>query len=72
MAPDHAFAFVESPCCPTLDFVCVFWIMITFGTIANSLILEVRIAGLLNVILKTDALATATFISDHFAVMTNM
>ena len=24
MAPDPAFAFVEGPCCPTLDFVCVF------------------------------------------------
>ena len=33
MAPDPAFAFVEGPCCPTLDFVCVFWTMVTFNTL---------------------------------------
>ena len=31
MAPDPTFAFVGGPCCPTLDFVCVFWTMITFN-----------------------------------------
>ena len=25
--------FFEGPCCPTLDFVCVFWTMITFNTL---------------------------------------
>ena len=30
MASDPAFAFVGGPYCPTLDFVCVFWTMITF------------------------------------------
>ena len=33
MAPDPAFAFVEGPCCPILDFVCVFWTVITFTTL---------------------------------------
>ena len=33
MAPDPAFAFVGSPCCPAPDFVCVFWTMITFDTL---------------------------------------
>ena len=33
MAPDPAFAFVEGPCCPTLDFVCVIWTTITFDTL---------------------------------------
>jgi hypothetical protein len=27
--PDPTFAFVGGPCCPTLDFVIVVWIMIT-------------------------------------------
>jgi hypothetical protein len=30
VAPDPTFAFVEGPCCPSLDFVISFWIMITF------------------------------------------
>jgi hypothetical protein len=30
MALDPTFAFVEGPCCPTLNFVFSFWIMITF------------------------------------------
>jgi hypothetical protein len=33
MAPDPISAFVWSPCCPTLDFVFAFWIMITFNTL---------------------------------------
>ena len=33
MTPDPSFAFVEGSCCPTLDFVCVFWTMITFNTL---------------------------------------
>ena len=36
-APDSAFAFVGGPCCPTLEFVIVFWIMITFYTMLTSL-----------------------------------
>jgi hypothetical protein len=27
-APDHTFAFVGGPCCPTLDFLFAFWITI--------------------------------------------
>jgi hypothetical protein len=37
VAPDPTFAFVVGPCCPTLDFVIVFWIMITFYTLLISL-----------------------------------
>ena len=33
MALNPALVFVEGPCCPTLDFVCVFWTMITFNTL---------------------------------------
>jgi hypothetical protein len=36
-APDPTFAFVGDPCCPTLDFVIAFWIMITFYTLLTSL-----------------------------------
>jgi hypothetical protein len=36
-APDPTFAFVGGPCCPTLDFVIAFWIMITFYTLLTSL-----------------------------------
>ena len=36
MAPDPTFAFVGGPCYPTLDFVHVFWIMITFDTMLTS------------------------------------
>jgi hypothetical protein len=36
-SPDPTFAFVGGPCCPTLDFVIVFWIMITFYTLLTSL-----------------------------------
>jgi hypothetical protein len=36
-APDPAFAFVEGPCCLTLDFVIAFWIIITFYTLLTSL-----------------------------------
>ena len=36
-APDPAFAFVGGPCCPTLEFVIAFWIMITFYTLLPSL-----------------------------------
>jgi hypothetical protein len=37
-APDPTFAFVGGLCCPTLDFVIAFWIMITFYTLLTSLI----------------------------------
>jgi hypothetical protein len=30
MAPDPTFAFVEGPCCPTLDFVIAFWLRLRF------------------------------------------
>ena len=37
MAPDPAFAFVGGPCCPTLDFVYMFFgTMITFNTLFTS------------------------------------
>jgi hypothetical protein len=36
-APDPTFAFVGGLCCPTLDFVFAFWIMITFYTLLTSL-----------------------------------
>jgi hypothetical protein len=36
-APDPTFAFVGVPCCPALDFVFAFWIMITFYTMLMSL-----------------------------------
>jgi hypothetical protein len=36
-APDHTLAFVWGLCCPTLDFVIAFWIMITFYTLLTSL-----------------------------------
>ena len=36
-APGPAFAFVGSPCCPTLEFVIAFWIMITFYILSTSL-----------------------------------
>ena len=36
MAPDPDFAFVEGPCCPTLDFAIVFWIMFKFYTLLTS------------------------------------
>jgi hypothetical protein len=36
MAPDPAFAFAVSPCCPTLDFVFAFWIIIAFGKLLTS------------------------------------
>jgi hypothetical protein len=35
--PDPAFAFVGGPCCPSLDFVIAFWIMIAFCTLLTSL-----------------------------------
>jgi hypothetical protein len=35
--PDSTFAFIGGPCCPTLDFVIVFWIMITFYILWASL-----------------------------------
>jgi hypothetical protein len=35
--PDPTFAFVGGPCFPTLEFVIVFWIMITFYTLLTSL-----------------------------------
>jgi hypothetical protein len=37
MAPDPTFAFFGVPCCPTLDFVFIFWIMIRFSTLLTSL-----------------------------------
>jgi hypothetical protein len=33
MAPDRTFAFLAGPCCPSLDFVFAFWIMITFDIV---------------------------------------
>jgi hypothetical protein len=36
MAPDPAPAFVGGPCCPTLGFVIVLWIMLTFHTLLSS------------------------------------
>jgi hypothetical protein len=36
-APDPTFACVGGPCCPALDFVIAFWIMITFYTLLTSL-----------------------------------
>jgi hypothetical protein len=36
-APDPTLAFVGGPCCPTLDFVIAFWIMIAFYTLLTSL-----------------------------------
>jgi hypothetical protein len=36
-APDPTFAFVGGPCCPTLDFVIAFRIMIAFYTLLTSL-----------------------------------
>jgi hypothetical protein len=30
VAPDSTFAFVEGPCCPTLDFVIAFWLRLRF------------------------------------------
>jgi hypothetical protein len=38
IAPDPTFAFVRGPCCPMLDFVFAFWIMITFNTFVNFVI----------------------------------
>jgi hypothetical protein len=37
--PDSTFAFVGGPCCPTLDFVIAFWIMIYVLHIVNFAIL---------------------------------
>jgi hypothetical protein len=37
MPPDLTFAFVGGRCCPTLDFVIAFWIMIKFYTLLTSL-----------------------------------
>ena len=39
MALDPTFAFVGGPCCPTLDLVIVFWIMIYVLHIVNFAIL---------------------------------
>ena len=39
MAPDLTFAFVGGPCCPTLDLVIAFWIMIYVLHIVNFAIL---------------------------------
>jgi hypothetical protein len=36
-APDPTFTFVGGPCCPTLDVVIAFWIMIAFYTLLTSL-----------------------------------
>jgi hypothetical protein len=36
-SPYPTIAFVEGPCLPTLDFVFVFWIMITFDTLLTLL-----------------------------------
>jgi hypothetical protein len=36
-APDSTFTFVGGPCCPTLDFVFAFWIVIAFCTLLTSL-----------------------------------
>jgi hypothetical protein len=36
-APDPTFAFFGGLCCPTLDFVIAFWIMIAFYTLLTSL-----------------------------------
>jgi hypothetical protein len=37
LAPDPTFAFVGVPYCPTLDFVIVFWTMVTFYALLTSL-----------------------------------
>jgi hypothetical protein len=37
VAPDPIFAFVGGTCCPSLDFVIAFWIMVTFYTLLTSL-----------------------------------
>ena len=42
MAPDPTFAFVGGPCCPTLDIVIAFWIMIYVLHIVNFAILYTR------------------------------
>ena len=36
-APDPAFTIVGGPCCPTLEFVIIIWITITFYTLITSL-----------------------------------
>jgi hypothetical protein len=36
-APDPTFAFVEGLCCPALEFLFAFWIMITYYTMLTSL-----------------------------------
>jgi FtsH-binding integral membrane protein len=41
-APDPIVAFVGVPCCPTLDFVIAFWIVITFYTLLTSLFVYVQ------------------------------
>jgi hypothetical protein len=46
--PDPTFAFVGGPCCPTLDFVIAFWIMITFYTLLTSLICIMSFETILN------------------------
>jgi hypothetical protein len=45
MAPDPAFAIVGGPCCPTLDFVIAFWIMVTFYTLLTSLYCMLKVHG---------------------------
>jgi hypothetical protein len=49
--PDPTFAFVGGPCCPTLDFVIAFWIMIALYTLLTSLfcIIEIDVIFRLNV-----------------------
>jgi hypothetical protein len=37
MATDPTLAFVGGPCCPTVDLVIVFWIVIAFYTLLTSL-----------------------------------
>ena len=51
MAPGPTFAFVGGPCCPTLDFVIAFWIMIYVLHIVNFAILytNLRASNLDNV-----------------------
>jgi hypothetical protein len=47
-APDPTFAFVGGPCCPTLDFVIAFWIMIAFYTLLTSLLCVVYVVSSIN------------------------
>jgi hypothetical protein len=37
MAPDSTFAFAGGWCCPALDFVFAFWIILAFDTLLTSL-----------------------------------